>query len=235
MNIMEAIRQRHSVRKYTVAPIVNGTKMALEREIEYCNDESSLRIQLVTDDHETFFGGLAHYGGFENVRNYIALIGPDHSALDEKCGYYGQRLVLLAQTLGLNTCWVGLTFKKRKVRHLIGEGERLVAVIAVGYGMNDGTESFSKTPDQVTKNLENAPLWFRYGVDAALMAPTSWNSQKFCIEWLGVQGEEGKYLLGITSTAGAKKALDLGIVRYNFEVAVGEAPYAWINQIGDCQ
>lgn len=230
---MEAIRQRHSVRKYTIAPIANALCRALEREIDACNELAGLNMKLVTDDHEAFFGGLAHYGGFENVRNFIALIGPDVSSLDEKCGYYGQRLVLLAQTLGLNTCWVGLTYKKRKVRPLVGPGQRLVAVIAVGYGQNNGTESFSKRPEQVSKNRENAPLWFRYGIEAALMAPTSWNGQKFCIEWLGEQDQDGNYLLSIVSTVGPQKNLDLGIVRYNFEVAVGDAPYAWVNKLGE--
>jgi hypothetical protein len=37
------------------------------------------------------------------------LIRKKSDDLDEKVGYWGEQLVLLAQTLGLNTCWVGLS------------------------------------------------------------------------------------------------------------------------------
>lgn len=49
---------------------------------------------------------------FTGVHNYIALVGKKSSKLDEMLGYYGEALVLKAQELGLNTCWVAMTHGK---------------------------------------------------------------------------------------------------------------------------
>lgn len=68
---------------------------------------------------------MAKYGKFSGVRNYIACVGPASPDLDEKVGYYGEYLVLLAQSLGLNTCWVALTFSKGKTPCTVGPGEKL--------------------------------------------------------------------------------------------------------------
>lgn len=112
MDIMEAVHARHSVRSYTDKPIEGETLEALEKTIDECNRESGLHIQLIRNEPMAFGGGLAHYGKFEGVKNYLALVGKKDRQLDEKCGYYGEKIVLAAQMLGLNTCWVGLTFKK---------------------------------------------------------------------------------------------------------------------------
>lgn len=72
-----------------------------------------MRIQLVTDEPEAFRGFLARRGHFVGVRNYIAFVGQKDDTLDERTGYYGERLVLLAQQLGLNTCWVAATYRKK--------------------------------------------------------------------------------------------------------------------------
>ena len=116
MELLEAIRCRHSVRQYTDRPLPREIIQKLETEIAACNAESGLHIRLVTDEPDAFQGVLAHYGKFSGVRNYLALIGPKGPELDEKLGYYGARLTLKAVQLGLDTCWVALTFRKGKCR-----------------------------------------------------------------------------------------------------------------------
>ena len=37
---------------------------------------------------------MAHYRNFENANNYIAVVGPKGRDLDEKAGYYGEKIVL---------------------------------------------------------------------------------------------------------------------------------------------
>ena len=134
MTIQEAIDTRHSVRAYRNDPIEEEKRRQLDRFAEECNRESGLHIFLRYDDPEGFDSRLAHYGHFRNVRNYIVLAGKDQPEFDFRCGYYGEKIVLLAQQLGLNTCWTALTFNKRKVRELIPDGETLCMVIALGYG-----------------------------------------------------------------------------------------------------
>ena len=215
MDIKEAIRERHSVRKYTEAPIKGEIKNALEMLINKCNEESGLNIQLICDDKECFDVFLAHYGKFSNAWNYIALVGKASSDLEEKAGYYGQKIVLSAQTMGLNTCWVAGTYGKNKCKAVIRAGEKLACIISIGYGVNNGVEHRSKPISKLCKVPElSMPEWFREGVEAAMLAPTAMNQQKFLID---LDGDTPV----ITAKMGPFSKIDLGIVKYNFEAATG--------------
>ena len=216
MEIREAIRARHSVRKYLDMPITGEMKEKLETLIRECNEESGLHIQLVLNDAECFRTLLAHYGWFENVNNYVAIVGskqlPD---LEEKGGYYGQKIVLAAQQEGLNTCWVAGTYKKGKCRAEKAADEKIICVIAIGYGENQGTKHKSKPLAKLCSvKEEDMPGWFRNGVKGAMMAPTAMNQQKFTISL-----EDGEAV--ITAGRGPLTKIDLGIVKYNFEAASG--------------
>ena len=103
MTILEAIDARHSVRAYRNEPIEEEKRRQLDSFAEECNRESGLHIFLRYDDPEGFDSRLAHYGHFRNVRNYIVLAGEKGPEFDYRCGYYGEKMVLLAQQLGLNT------------------------------------------------------------------------------------------------------------------------------------
>ena len=214
MTIREAIDARHSVRSYTARPIDGAVLTALEAEIEACNAESGLSIRLVRNEPTAFTTLLAHYGKFENAVNYIALIGPDEPDLQERCGYWGERLVLFAETLGLNTCWVAGSYQKGEVKGLLADGERLAAVISIGYGAKPGQAHRSKSFEQVTETKGLVPQWFRDGVAAALLAPTAINQQRFKFVLNG-EDVEAKALLGPYAK------IDLGIVKYHFEIASG--------------
>ena len=138
MTLKEAMLVRHCVREYTDRPIPDDIVAKLRDTVDECNRESSLSIQLVIDEPKAFDGIMAHYGKFSGVRNYVVLIGRKSPDLSEKCGYYGEKIVLTAQTLGLNSCWVGLTYSKVKGAYTVGKDEKLVLVIALGYGKTQG-------------------------------------------------------------------------------------------------
>lgn len=216
MNIKEAITERHSVRQYKPISIDENLVTELNAFIENCNAESGLNLQLICNDPECFDVFLAHYGKFTNANNYIALVGKKNIAnLDETAGYFGEAIVLKAQQLGLNTCWVAGTFGKRKCKANIAKDEKLVCVIAIGYGENQGNVHKNKPLEKLCKaDLNTAPDWFKEGVDAALKAPTAINQQKFLIS---LEDGEAK----IVAKGGAMTKLDLGIVKYNFEAASG--------------
>lgn len=216
MTIQEAMQARHSVRSYTEKKIPEDLVTRLNAEIEACNRESGLHIQLVTDEPHAFDGWMAHYGKFTGVRNYIALIGPESARLEEQAGYYGERLVLLAQTLGLNTCWVAMTFSKGAARQrcTIARGEKLACVIALGYGATQGVPHRSKPMEALCEADGPLPDWFRAGMEAAMLAPTAVNQQKFCIALKGDQVQA-------RSLGGFYAKIDLGIVRYHFEAGSG--------------
>ena len=134
MTLQEAIKARHSVRQFTNQPIAAETAEALNALIEKCNEESGLHLQLIRDDPECFRTLLAHYGKFTNTRNYIAVVGPKTLPdLEERGGYYGEKIVLAAQMAGLRTCWVGGTYGRGKCKANLSAGEKLLCVIALVY------------------------------------------------------------------------------------------------------
>lgn len=221
MDWMKAMRERHSVRTYTDKPIEGETLAALEELIGIYNLESGLHIQLVRNEPKAFDCMLAHYGKFSGVRNYLAMVGrKDEKKLNELCGYYGEKLVLTAQTLGLNTCWVGGTFQKVPDAFRLYTGERLVLVIAIGYGETQGTAHKSKPAAAVSKG-EDAPEWFTRGVEATLLAPTAINQQKFFFTYHN-GGVSAKARLGPFSK------VDLGIAKAHFELGSGKDRMVWL-------
>lgn len=220
MEISEAIKMRHSVRQYTDRPIETEVLETLKQEIAACNREGGLHIQLVTGERKAFDGFMAHYGKFEGVTNYIALVGKKAQDLEEKCGYYGERIALRAQQLGLNTCWVALTYSKIPGAFQVAKGEKLTVVIALGYGKNQGTAHKSKAPEKVSNIGGNTPKWFENGVKMALLAPTAMNQQKFYLTWA-----DGK--VSAKAGMGFYTKVDLGIVKYHFEMGAGLENFRW--------
>lgn len=220
MNISEAINNRHSVRKYTNQIIPNNIIEELKSEVEVCNHKSNLNIQLITNEPEAFSGFTAHYGMFKNVKNYFAMVGKSDDNLDEKIGYYGEHLVLKAQQLGLDTCWVAATYKKKKSSYTAGDGEKLVCVITLGYGQTQGKPHKNKPIEKVCDYNENIPDWFLAGVNSAMLAPTAMNRQKFFFSLNDLE-------VSVKSFGGAYSKIDLGILKYHFETAANSINKNW--------
>lgn len=214
MDILEIMKERHSVRAYTEKRIEGETLEKLQNKIEELNQESGLHMQLILDEPKAFDSFMAHYGKFDGVRNYIAIIGNKDSSLAEKAGYYGEQLVLFAQSLGLNTCWVAMTFKKIKDAYKINKKEKMELVIAIGYGRSQGILHKIKTYEQVTNVKGETPQWFVDGVNAALLAPTAMNQQKFKFDY-----DNGK--VKISAPKWPYAHVDLGIVKCHFELVTG--------------
>ena len=220
MDLMEAMKARHSVRQYMDKPLEKKAVEELQAEIDACNQESGLHIQLVRNEPKAFDGFMAHYGKFSGVANYIAMIGKKGPSLEETCGYYGERLVLKAQQMGLNTCWVAMTYSKIKTAFRIDDGEKLCIVISIGYGKNQGSAHKVKTADEVVKGDGAQPEWFRAGVEAALFAPTAMNQQKFTFALSGNR-------VSVKAGIGFYTKIDLGIVKYHFEAGAGTEHFVW--------
>ena len=220
MTESEAIQARHSVRKYLDKPIEAEKIEAIQKCIDLCNGEGGVHFQLVTNEPKAFHNSIdwSSYGKFQNVSNYIAIVAPKGSSGSVTAGYYGEKLVLQLQILGLNSCWVGGTFKKVKEAYSVGENEELKCVISLGYGATQGKQHpQKKTVADVALNKTASPTlpdWFVQGVEAALLAPTAVNQQKFKFilhEGNRVEAQAKFSLIGYSH-------LDLGIAKYHFEV-----------------
>ena len=228
MTIQEAIEARHSVRAYKDQPLADEVARRLEEEIAVVNQKGNLHVQLIRNEPKAFQGTMAKYGKFRHANNYIVMAGEKAEDLDERVGYYGEHLVLLAQTLGLNTCWVGLSYSKVPGTYVLDEGEKIACYIAIGYGETQGVGHKIKTVGQVSNASDATPSWFRKGVEAALLAPTAVNQQKFSFEYVGVKdgrhqvsAKKGFSMIGYTK-------MDLGIAKYHFEIGAGKVNFDWV-------
>ena len=252
MTIQEAIEARHSVRKYLDKEIPADVIAVLQRKITECNKIGNLNIQLVQNETKAFTGMLS-YGSFSGVKNYLVMVGKKAKDLDERVGYYGEQIVLLAQTLGLNTCWVGLSYRKVPEAYNVGKDEKLVCMIALGYGETQGVPHKIKSVEDVSRSAvrtlgssKNAsditPSWFRKGVETALLAPTAVNQQKFFFHYVSKASQSAERsfeYLGMKDgrhQVRAKKGfsmigytqMDLGIAKYHFEIGAGKDNFEWV-------
>lgn len=106
---------------------------------------------------------------------------------------------------------------------MLDEGEKIACYISLGYGANQGNSHKTKSVKEVSNASDATPKWFLDGVNAALLAPTAVNQQKFFFEYLAgdkVSAKRGVSLVGYTR-------IDLGIVKYHFEVGAGKENFEW--------
>ena len=220
MDMMDIIRSRHSVRQYLDKPIPQEIRNQLDTYTESLNGKGSLHIQILYDEPECFNSRMAHYGKFENAKNYIAMIGKSSPDLEERCGFYSEMLVLKAQELGLNTCWVALTHGKSKA--VVSAGEKEVIIISLGYGKTQGVAHRGKSASDVCSLTSDTPEWYKRGIESALLAPTAINQQKFRFE------RNGNRVTAKAGMIGTCLKIDLGIVKCHFEIGAGKENFEWV-------
>ena len=214
MNEVEAIKARHAVRNYKSDKIEADKVLQLRAKVDELNKESGLHLQFMADAGGTYNKLLNRAMGLSTAPSVIACVGKDTEDLEERVGYYGEKLVLFAQTLGLNTCWAG-TYNKKNIGADVRDDEKLVISIAIGYGKNQGTQHKSKDISVISQAPDNRPDWFNKGVELALLAPTALNQQKFMIKLDDNDNVE------FIDKGGPFSKVDLGIVKCHFEIGSG--------------
>lgn len=239
MITVETIRERHFVREYDGKPLSRAEFNALGAVVEECARESGLDIQLVGDNPEVF-NVIARFGLIRGCRTHVAFVvddakargateadcvemrGARRTAVDEAIGYWGQKIVLAAQNMGLNTCWCALCSRK-KSRAVVAPGKKVRLVIAVGHGKTQGFPRKTKSVGALSSvERAKAPAWFAAAMEAAQLAPTAMNNQNFKITLLS----DGK-TVRIEAPQSGLNVIDEGIVRRNFEIAASEAGADW--------
>ena len=224
MDMIQAMRARHTVRQYLGKPIPAHVVEQLEERLETDNREYGIAISLMTEDSSAL-GLSAKLVRAKGVRNYFMVSGnaggDDGIHLDYRLGYVGADLMLYAQTLGLNTWWVGGTYNRKAVARM-AQGDHTIGIITVGYGVVQGEPHRSKRPDEVSKyDGAVVPDWFSNGVNAALLAPTGLNRQPFMITGSGNR-------VTISSASGMPFAgVDVGLAACHFELGAGSRNFDW--------
>lgn len=257
MDLIEAMEARHAIRMYTDEPVADDVIAALQTEIDACNAESGLHIQMATGLDDAFLGLKTHYGRFKGVHNAIALIGsavgvraegseaaaaaddgspansgwtkegsedvaatdPGEIALQQTVGYYGERLALKATQLGVATSWAVLddAMSATDPWWTLEPGEKIVWVLAFGHGARPGGKHRSKPIEELCTVEDGSPMpdWFRTGMEAAMLAPTSLSQQPFHFT-LHADGTVSAH-----ATEGLFAHVGLGCAIYHFEAASG--------------
>lgn len=219
MTELEAIKNRHAVRDYLDKGLSREVVASLQEELQKCNQDGQLHFQLITENADAFKSFLPVFGRFKNVKNYIALVAKKQKKMYELCGYYGADIMIRAQQMGLNTCFVTGSYHGKKCPVSLAEGEELIGVIAIGYGKTSGKPHKSKDVESLCKPCNSE--WFKNGMRAAILAPTGYNKQHFFIESNGT-----KVSLRATDDR-AMSQIDKGIIKYHFEVGAGKENFQW--------
>ncbi len=221
MTIKQAIECRHTVRRYTKQPIPEPICRQLCMRIAQNNADYGINLCLVTENIQAFGMALRLFLA-KGVRNYIILAANDTADAAEKIGYCGADIMLFAQTLGLNSWWVGGTFSRKGIQKnaKIAKSHKIYGIIALGYGAMQGTAHKSKKPEEISHYEGAAPEWFTNGIRALLLAPTALNKQAFTVLGKGNQ-------IMISCDNGIFSGIDLGIGKYHFEVGAGKENFQW--------
>jgi hypothetical protein len=220
MDFIEAMQKRHMVRKYTDKPLSDEIIAKINERIELNNKTYNLNMKLMINNSKGV-SSIMKLIMARGVNNFIILAGDVSGNLDERLGYSGADIMLYAQTLGLNTWWVGGTFN-RSVRRYV-DNKKVTGIIAIGYGQTQGVPHKSKNVEDVSKYEGTIiPPWFISGVDGALLAPTALNKQDFMLIGNGNR-------VKIECSNGIFTGSNVGLIKYHFELGAGKENFEWDN------
>lgn len=214
MDTIDAIKQRRSVRVYNDAAIDPAKRRLLREYIAQCNNESGLNMQIVFDEANCLNALPSRYTDFSGATNYIACVGKCDEKLFEKTGFYGEQIVLYAQSIGLNTCWVGSTYIRSLCSVSPKKGEKLVCIISIGYGDEVKAQRKSRSLTEISNCTDTSPQWFKAGVEAALLAPVS---EKNPDVFFTLKGDD----VSCHCNNGQFARVDMGIAKCHFSTASG--------------
>jgi len=218
MNLKEAMQKRHMVRKYINKPISDELINKINERISMNNKKFNLSMKLMVNNNKGV-SSIMKLIMAKGVNNFIILAGDNSSNLAERLGYSGADIMLFAQTLGLNTWWVGGTFNRSVSQYV--DNKKVTGIIAIGYGESQGKPHKSKMVEDVSKyNGTVIPSWFISGVESALLAPTALNKQDFMII-----GNKNKVKIECDNSIFTGS--NVGLIKYHFELGAGKENFEW--------
>lgn len=218
INTWKAMEERHTVRKFKDEPLSKAVIDALQKQIDAANNAYGTGILLITN-RENAINPLVRLLMTRNVKNYFILGGKAGPDLDVRIGEASTDLMLACQKLGLNTWFVGGTWNHKPVMEEAPD-EKVLGILAVGYGENQGKPHKSKTFDQVCHYEGEMPQWFVNGVRASMLAPTALNKQAYMFSG---KGDE----VSLFVDDGTFSGVDRGILMRFFELGAGRENFHW--------
>jgi nitroreductase len=142
MDIVAAIEQRHSIRRYDGRPvpreIVQQVTQAGRNAVALC-PEIATRWYIVWEGSvlaKHLSGPAGVYGIFTSAPHYVIAVSEERPGFMENMGFRMEQLILQATAVGLGTCWIGGLFTEETLQHFIpdlGHNERIMAITPLGY------------------------------------------------------------------------------------------------------
>lgn len=237
-NRLKELLQRKSIRSYTLESVSESTIKTLKSEATYINThEAGLNFNVCQDNESAFKGLIKSYGMFKNVRNYLAaIIDPTFPYAEERAGFFAQQWLMMAQSMGLGTCFVGATFSKKDVQVRMEVYEKLAFVVSFGYSDERHTSVLAKFTSTLLHSHAKNPRDFFNGdeteyeyarehlpwLDTALLAvscaPSSMNKQPVRLKF---DKNNGVGTIRAFTIDPSKYKIELGISKFNISYAVG--------------
>lgn len=240
--ILQVIRSRSSIRTFSPEPVPEKTLLEL-RKILSEEDRGPFgnrcRFELIDSSlHPSVdLSSLSYYGVIKNPYGYFMGAVPKADRCLVDYGYLFQRILLEATRLLLGTCWLGGTFRLKKVASLfpLQPGEIIPAIspfgipaekrtIIDGFLRWSASSKLRKPYGQLfydasgnSQKEGDSPL-FQNALEAVRLAPSAMNRQPWR---LVIEGNTVHFFL---DTKEDRKSpvrlaeLDLGIALYHFEV-----------------
>lgn len=237
MNYKKLISSRKSVREFKNKDIEQKYFNEIER---YINNSKKLLPQISVEikifnneDGYEKLNKIAGYNGYMiEAPNYVIILSDVKKGYIENSGYIGERLMLKARDLGIDSCWI--TFKdsnsiKNKLDIL--SDKEVTAIIALGYEDNKNIKNKSVSDrlsveeivymNEWGKNISITDLEERGLLDAfnyARMSPSNLNRQpwRFIIDG-------GNIILAVKKdefTSDYELSIDTGIVMLYFSLII---------------
>ena len=232
--LKEAMYKRHSRRSYLREKLRDEDAAFLKERIHMYNQKHGLHMKLVCGHPEIFKGFRNSYGMFHNVENFIMMMGNSRDVyMQEKLGYFGERLILEAVERNMGTCWVGGTFAKDALKPYVKEDEKLYCVIAIGYTahkktlkeqlISHATRRRGKTVEEMSDITAYSPDWMKNGMEAVQLAPSALFKQP-----VRFRQEKDRVYAEVAHTD-SFEMVDLGIAMMHFEIGAQEGTWTWGN------
>lgn len=219
LRLREAIGNRGSCRAY-VGPPSMGDWAALS----YAAGRYQLpgaRLVLAKADESMFTGTLLGMGRVSGCTRVAAVIASaSHPRSRIHAGVLGEAFVLEATALGLGTCWVSGTYRKRQLEIEVQPNEAVLSIIAVGVPAAGAIPTVRRRKPVERICRGDFALWseeLKQVAMAILAAPSAMNMQP----WQLFQDGHCFYLDGTD-----RALLDAGIALCHAELALN-TPHTW--------
>ncbi|NLY19446.1 MAG: nitroreductase [Clostridiaceae bacterium] len=141
MNIRSAIIKRKSVRTYKEEPVPRELMEKISSYIKTVDApfNTGMRFKIIDPDALEPGIKLGTYGVIKGAKTYLCAVAKKEPRMEENLGYVFEKIILYITSLGLGTCWLGGTFKRKKFEKAVNleEDEFVPVVTPIGFAREE--------------------------------------------------------------------------------------------------